>query len=973
MMGGSCSIPRRPNRGRRSDGVRDGAGRRRQRSRTDTRLRRSGSRLARLCGGDDDDSEEDDGQTGGRGHMKRAARHSVDAEVPNQSISHFYPPQDNYIPNPQTGTRSPKTLVDLCIDSLCRSLPTNFDELPPGLPQELVDRIFASLTSHGALNSTTLRCLRRCELGVLNLANCRGVSDEWFIPLSSTRSLSPVARKGKRDQQQGQRPRSASMPYGKAVPSSPPPRSIRHTSSVPSPECLGATSSMMDVDDDYQDSDSSPQDDREDSMGDPYEEEHSSSSSSASFVSASSTPFNAPSSSSDNNEDIAEERPYSPLLPSVLPPPDFFSMKPRPMWSSYSGNSSGICMAPYPSLIRQPSPLLPYASSLHTQESSEYAEDAGTTLYSDNEDHHHSSITLLDLRGSRITDRGLLRLSHPSPLSSLEIAKLDNCHGIAGRGLIAFAHSNRLHTLSLANCRRLTDEAVVNVSHLGRSLVAVNLGGCRCLTDRSLEGLSGLLQLRKLDISQCDLITDDGLTNLHDLELIEELSLGWCRQISDEGMSVLAEQPNRSHALRVLRLARCPITDNGLEHIGTLLSLEELDLNGCININSSALGDTLAKLVHLTSLDVSYCPGILRSSWQGKINNLKSLELCYSSVRDTHLSRLSSLPMLEELNLDSCPIGDWTIAHLADNNVVPNIMSLDLADTDLSDIGMMKLAQFKSMKKLSLFYCNVSNAGLRHLASMTNLEVLNLDSREIDDNGLKYLRGLPLKSLDIFSGRVTDLGCAYLSRIKTLTSLELCGGGVGDLGCAHLATLSNLTSLNLSQNERITNRGAAALAALTNLKALNLSNTCVTPDALKFFSGLLKLQSLALYGCKDMVDSPRLDSLQSELPSLRCLRLNSAMDDDGVINHSDSDDDTDDIDDENEEGAALIESRQQGLMFPYHQFDSDESSDENIEEFQDAQHDHDEMESSEDDNEVIMDNDSDEEDSVEEDSVEDEV
>ena len=129
------------------------------------------------------------------------------------------------------------------------------------------------------------------------------------------------------------------------------------------------------------------------------------------------------------------------------------------------------------------------------------------------------------------------------------------------------------------------------------------------------------------------------------------------------------------------------------------------------------------------------------------------------------------------------------------------------------------------------------------------------------------------------------LSCAYLSKIKTLTSLELCGGGVADLGCAHLATLSNLTSLNLSQNESITNRGAASLAALSNLKALNLSNTCVTSDALKFFGGLLKLQSLALYGCKDMEDDPRLDSLQSELPSLRCLRLNSASNEDGVIDH----------------------------------------------------------------------------------------
>ena len=144
------------------------------------------------------------------------------------------------------------------------------------------------------------------------------------------------------------------------------------------------------------------------------------------------------------------------------------------------------------------------------------------------------------------------------------------------------------------------------------------------------------------------------------------------------------------------------------------------------------------------------------------------------------------------------------------------------------------------------------------------------------------------------------LGCAYLSKIKTLTSLELCGGGVADLGCAHLATIYNLTSLNLSQNERITNRGAASLAALSNLKALNLSNTSVTSEALKYFSNLSQLQSLAFYGCKDIEDDEKLDSLQSDLPLLRCVRLNNADNEDGVIDHdSDLEDDNADEDLEN--------------------------------------------------------------------------
>lgn len=187
--------------------------------------------------------------------------------------------------------------------------------------------------------------------------------------------------------------------------------------------------------------------------------------------------------------------------------------------------------------------------------------------------------------------------------------------------------------------------------------------------------------------------------------------------------------------------------------------------------------------------------------------------------------------------------------------------------------------------------------------------------------------------------------CAYLSKIKTLTSLELCGGGIADLGCAHLATIYNLTSLNLSQNERITNRGAASLAALSNLKALNLSNTHVNSEALKYFSGLSQLQSLALYGCKDIEDNTKLDSLQSELPLLRCVRLNNAYNEDGVIDHgseteeedggNDADGDDFEIDDEFSQRRGLLEHDHY-----YHQLESggdSVGSEEEMSVFEDAQ------------------------------------
>lgn len=691
-------------------------------------------------------------------HKSMTCRHSFDVELPNESIASLYPIEDNYVIDEGGKTRSPKSLVQLCIDCICRNMADFDQDIPSGLPRELVDEILRSLVNHSALNTSTLRALRRCELTELPLHRSRGVSDEWLSILS----VNDVSYHG--------------------------------------------TKKALDISEEI------------DSSG-------SSSSSVTSFHSAFSSPGNY---HSQNN--------------------------PIPLQTECSLS-------------------VKIASSLNAPVEHFLPATAQTAV--------------LDLRGSqKLTDKGLLHLKH---LSALEIVRLDNCYSITGRGLLAFSNSRSIHTLTMSDCRCLTDEAIINVGHL-TSITTLVLDGCRCLTDVSLRAIGNLVNLSRLDLSQCDLISDDAISYLYHLDNLQDLSLGWCRRITDMGIEMLVQQPRRSENMRALCLARCQIRDIGIGHIARLKALESLNLNGCSEINSLTLGETLKCLTHLESLDVSFCPGILKSCWQGKIDRLKSLDLCYSFVKDVHLSRFISLPQMEEINFDSCPVGDWSLAHLADNNVVPNLTSLNLADCDITDTGMSHIPKFNKLRHLSLFYCNISNSGLRHLASMATLESLNLDSRDISDEGLYHLRGLNLKCLDIFSGRISDIGCVHIGKIKSLECLDLCGGSIGDLGCAYIAeNLQNLSSLNLAQNELITNKGAAPLAGLKKLKALNLSHTSVSIGVLRYFKDLRQLQSLALYGCQGVRDSKRFTSLQRELPNLKCLRVDGSLENEGrVENASDS-------------------------------------------------------------------------------------
>jgi hypothetical protein len=428
------------------------------------------------------------------------------------------------------GRRSPKSLAELATDALCRSLARLNGELPPGLPQDVVDSIANSLVAHSALNATTLRIFKNCELNTLSLAGCRGVNDAWLEALVVTTTTTTTTTTSSSSSSSSGSNQQHPLP------------------TLPDWSMMGATADMKGVElhgclsfgcsgSDYEDM---------------------SACSTSSFVSAT---------SQHHKFDEGDDQPMI----------DATSALPLSPSHQREGSMLKTMSDDYPPENR-------YANSVT------------------------STLTLLDLRGSTdLTDRGLLQLCD---LTQLEVAKLDNCHGLVGYGLLALSSSRHLHTLSLANCRRLTDEAVISVSHL-TGIRALVLDGCRCLTNRSMTALQELTDLRKLGLSQCDLITDQGLEPLESLNNLQELSLGWCRLITDHGIDALTLQPGRASNMTILRLARVPVTDEGVGHLARLVALEELDLSGCSSVSSAALGKTLQLLPRMNVLDLSYCPGIL--------------------------------------------------------------------------------------------------------------------------------------------------------------------------------------------------------------------------------------------------------------------------------------------------------------------------------------------------------------------------
>jgi DNA-binding response OmpR family regulator len=159
---------------------------------------------------------------------------------------------------------------------------------------------------------------------------------------------------------------------------------------------------------------------------------------------------------------------------------------------------------------------------------------------------------------------------------------------------------------------------------------------------------------------------------------------------------------------------------------------------------------------------------------------------------------------------------------------------LDLFRMDVTDKDLGHLTSgLDNLRFLSLADTNVTNEGLVHLKDLKELQELHLDATQVNDDGLPLLTCLEnLEVLDLKETQVTDAGLARLQPLKKLRGLYLTRTGIGDEGLSHLSGFSDMQILILWQT-KVTDKGLAHLESLKNLQELILWNTDVTEEGVE--------------------------------------------------------------------------------------------------------------------------------------------
>lgn len=437
----------------------------------------------------------------------------------------------------------------------------------------------------------------------------------------------------------------------------------------------------------------------------------------------------------------------------------------------------------------------------------------------------------LDFTGTKLTDDALRVLCQSLDLEEL---LLYDCQ-ITNLALPHLANQQSLRCLKLDGCVELTD--LQPLAQL-KALRKLGLSDCFGLSDQRIEPLSKLVDLEELDLENSNVseaafttvralvslkvlsvgpISDVGLQAIGPLTSLQQLNLGYA--VSDRGMQALA----RLTGLQTVDLSQGQkVTDEGLRALDSLTSLHTVNLSGLPITNASL--KTLAKIVSLTSVDLSQCKhitavGVRTMETLVKMQTL-NLAGCVRVYLVEGLPRfaLPHFPKLCTLDLRQVRI-QWLDRRLFTNSLQKLNVSLSAA-AFLDD--MSSLPCEPALNYLNMSRCRSSElSSLRQLRHFPKLRELNLSrNAEVGDEHVRILACLPVSTLNVCGCEaITDLGVCALATSSTLTNLNVSDCDlITDIGLQALS-LSAVKKLICSACDRVTAAGIAKFSKHGEVRA----------------------------------------------------------------------------------------------------------------------------------------------------------
>ncbi|CAM9479432.1 unnamed protein product, partial [Hapterophycus canaliculatus] len=384
--------------------------------------------------------------------------------------------------------------------------------------------------------------------------------------------------------------------------------------------------------------------------------------------------------------------------------------------------------------------------------------------------------------------------------------------------------------LVLRGVRRGSDMLALIERHFGRTVTDLDISDSPVVDTEWLKTLGATAEcpaIASLTAARCSGINDKGIELFARKKgpALRILRVPGCRAVSDDGIEFVGKHCS---GLRSLDLSGCPrVRDRSVFAISALRSLQDIALDGCVEVSDAALRQLFTSVTQLKSLSIKGCASVTEEGlrfmhempvpWGTRKHRncafLHTLHLGHNSnISDEFMVVLAVVcSHMRVLSVIACPLvgGDQAMGKIG------GLLELEeVALEALPRVSDQGIREFfcdlprRALKKLSLTGCSkVTDVSLKCIAkSARGLRELRLDRNvSVTDRGLGYLaKGLAvnLRLLQATHlGMVTDNGIRLLAR-KCL----------------------QLMDINLSYCLRISAASLPALRRLRMLETLGLSS-----------------------------------------------------------------------------------------------------------------------------------------------------
>jgi hypothetical protein len=408
-------------------------------------------------------------------------------------------------------------------------------------------------------------------------------------------------------------------------------------------------------------------------------------------------------------------------------------------------------------------------------------------------------VTRLSLSGSReLSDEGLLHLARMPQLQHLDLNEYPGGK-LTDRGLEALKHLTDLRTFEMTWQRGITDAGMSNLRFCER-LEHVDLMGSPT-GDGAIEALQGKPRLRAFSTGR--LVTDAGLPLLHNFPFFKA---------PPEAHRASNERTGEGKLL-----IDGPFTNAGLAGIAGLAGVTDLGLFWHV---TGITPDGFAHLVHLPNLAALGADGTLTDDVAMRhiaaIPRLRRLGAQETVATDEGFEALSRSRTLEFFWGRKCTgLGSRGFVALSK---MPALRGLGASVRNVDDAALAALPDFPALRELTPI--EMKDDGFRHVGQCRQLERLTcMYCRETTDAATASITRLPLRYYYAGLTQITDRSLELLGQIASLEQVELYEClGVTDAGLVFLAGLPRLREVHLDSLPGVTLEGTRVFPARVRVK-----------------------------------------------------------------------------------------------------------------------------------------------------------